>query len=232
MAPENTIDMAFDFQVHADYDYSHMLDDENVPEDEEEYKWPDEEEEKNGEADSDTTESDPDDLFKRARELLEELKCPTSVLSSTGYVEVYHEFMIQSSADFIYGSNHIENAGMDYEATIGLCRDMLQYRQELKSKKRRVPREEYIEQMFIAYNLAPRTEEHAAITKEMEEKERAKAQARLEVEQHVLTLSFMIEKFIMQDEPLSEDLLLKTHIILTEGIPSHDGVESTSYSGV
>ncbi|PYH68327.1 Fic family protein [Aspergillus vadensis CBS 113365] len=55
--------------------------------------------------------------------------------------------------------------------------------------------------------------------------------SRREVVQHALALNFLITEMIVNDKPLSEDLILRTHRILTEFIDTAGGIPWTEYSG-
>lgn len=50
-----------------------------------------------------------------------------------------------------------------------------------------------------------------------------------EIEQHVLALNHMLTEMVAKNKPLSEKLILQTHYILCNGIPTSDG--DTGYAG-
>ncbi|KAI2908375.1 hypothetical protein CBS147320_9706 [Aspergillus niger] len=49
--------------------------------------------------------------------------------------------------------------------------------------------------------------------------------------QHALALNFLINEMVVKDKPLSEDLILRTHRILTEYIDTAGGIPWMEYSG-
>lgn len=57
-------------------------------------------------------------------------------------------------------------------------------------------------------------------------------QAKKEVVQHTLAWLYIYNELVVLDKPLTENLILETHKILTNGVLSHDGVESARYSGI
>ncbi|PYH29291.1 Fic family protein [Aspergillus neoniger CBS 115656] len=52
-----------------------------------------------------------------------------------------------------------------------------------------------------------------------------------EVVQHALALNFLMNEMVVKDKPLSEDLILRTHRILTKYIDTNGGIPWTEYSG-
>ncbi|KAK3364297.1 fido domain-containing protein [Lasiosphaeria hispida] len=110
------------------------------------------------------------------------------------------EALEQSLITLVYGSNLIETAGSNLRITVKLCRAIFRGEQVEDIIDEHDPEyKEHIEVLMSTY----RKGDHAGV-----------AQSRKEVIQHAKALSFIIDHVILNNEPISEALILETHRIL------------------
>ncbi|KAF4628863.1 hypothetical protein G7Y89_g9287 [Cudoniella acicularis] len=149
------------------------------------------------------TSLDPDELLQKAQGYFNEIRALT--MSTSRYQIVsYLEHVLYASAEFIFGSNFIENAGLDQEVTQRLCRDI-----------------------FLG-NPIPSDAELLKFSNRPKNFERSLK----EIVQYALAWQYLSKEFVASNAPLSEDIILQTHNYLTDGIDASDGDKSSSYSGV
>ncbi|KAF3158378.1 hypothetical protein TWF788_004763 [Orbilia oligospora] len=120
--------------------------------------------------------------------------------------------------NLIYGSNFIEYAGTDYTTTAAICKKLFN---------------EYVSPEEILNSLQPTTtttDENtsgtATTTIAVDKK------GGMEVIQHAKTLTYFLKKFYIEEEPLTESLILQTHRILCEGTTHSDGTPWQEWAGI
>ena len=122
------------------------------------------------------------------------------------------EYLNRNLTDLISGSNAIEGVGFGYDLTAGLCRAVFAGED---------------------VNFKPRSPEYEAALLEMVKRsdQTAFLRSKAEVIQHAKALRYIVHKIVLENEPLSEAFILKTHSILCEGIPLEDGTND-DYAGI
>ncbi|KAF3307934.1 hypothetical protein TWF173_002054 [Orbilia oligospora] len=123
--------------------------------------------------------------------------------------------------NLIYGSNFIEYAGTDYTTTTAICTKLFN---------------EYVSPEEILNTLqttttTTTTEENtsgttATTTNAVDKK------GGMEVIQHAKALTYFLQKFYIEEEPLTESLILQTHRILCEGTTHSDGTPWQEWAGI
>lgn len=160
-------------------------------------------------------EEDPDDLFEATKGLLTEIQGVVTTLSEA-QGKNFDEFLETAMCEVIFGSNCIENAGCGHGVTIRLCKEIFQGRDPATVQPRTQEEEEAIRDL-AGQNL-PNTKTEIP-------------RSRKEIIQHALAFKYIAIRMILQNEPLSEQLIKDTHKVLTEGLDSDDGDRSETYSG-
>lgn len=160
-------------------------------------------------------EEDPDDLFEATEGLLTEIQGIVATLTEA-QGKNFDEFLETAMCEVIFGSNCIENAGLSHDVTIRLCKEIFHGRDPATVQLRTQEEEEAIRDL-AGRNL---TSTKTVIVR-----------SRKEIIQHALAFKYIAARMILQDEPLSEQLIKDTHKVLTEGIDSDDGDCSETYSG-
>jgi Fic family protein len=118
----------------------------------------------------------------------------------------------------IFGSNRIEKVGMDVMETVRLC--MLVFKGEALGEYEERS-EEYQERLEKFLARGTEAGDAVKITR-----------TRREVVQHALAFQYMVEAFVQRDEPLTEELILRTHAIMCDKIESASGHSSEKYAGM
>ncbi|KAE8381494.1 fido domain-containing protein [Aspergillus bertholletiae] len=157
----------------------------------------------------------PKDMFKKATDYYNIVQEKLKERGSDG-VTLLSDTITRNLGIVIFGSNYIERAGLELEETIKIC-----------------------EKIFCGEYVDPEhiTEREGDYEKKLISAIRSKTKAshiirsRREVIQHALALNFLITEMVIKDKPLSEDLILRTHRILTESINTAGGIPWEEYSG-
>ncbi|KAG4421629.1 hypothetical protein IFR04_005248 [Cadophora malorum] len=161
---------------------------------------------------------DPDEVFAESAsyygdvwQLLQDLKEQD---------DTYESYLVESMVMMIFQSNDLEKAGSSHEVTLKIC-------------KRIFAGEEIAEEVDVG------DEEYKATQMYLHKKNRAadpKAvqRSRRQIIQHAFALKYITHRMVVQGEELSEDILLSTHKILTDGIDAENEEKDTSeaYGGV
>ncbi|KAK0704419.1 fido domain-containing protein [Lasiosphaeris hirsuta] len=114
------------------------------------------------------------------------------------------EALEQSLIILVYGSNMIETAGSNLRITFKLCRAIF--------------RGELVEEIINERDPEYKKGDHTGVTR-----------SRKEVIQHAKALSFIIDHVILDNEPISEALILETHHISYSGMGDDDEVTPGKY---
>lgn len=163
------------------------------------------------------TSDDPDELFELAQGFFEEIQIMAAALSEN-QASAYGEFLTTAFAELIFGSNLIENAGLGHDVTIRICKVIFEGRIEPSTIQLR---DDEYEQALEELKLRHLESDHSTVIR-----------SRAEIVQHALALKYLTTHMIELNKPLSEELLLQTHEILTDGIDGPDGDQSATYSGI
>jgi len=128
------------------------------------------------------------------------------------------DYIADTLARVVYGSNLIERAGSTLEVTTAISNKIFRGHN---------PPEEEITQRDAEY--------HEIRTDLLERNQPAThvdvLHTRREIVQHCLVLGHHIASTVLANAPLTESLILETHKILTHKIPSSDGDGPSSYGG-
>ncbi|KAF3207911.1 hypothetical protein TWF191_000916 [Orbilia oligospora] len=120
--------------------------------------------------------------------------------------------------NLIYGSNFIEYAGTDYTTTAAICKKLFN---------------EYVSPEEILNSLQPTTtttDENTSGTATTTIAVHKKGG--MEVIQHAKALTYFLKKFYIEEEPLTESLILQTHRTLCEGTTHSDGTPWQEWAGI
>jgi Fic family protein len=120
----------------------------------------------------------------------------------------------------IYGSNKIENAGLNLSETTKICTHI------------------FAGQDVIAEDIIPQSPEYCAQVKLLLKRGvenpglKDVVRARREVIQHAKAMKFLFHRLVTCERPLSELLFCETHKILCEGVTLENGDDDENYAGV
>ncbi|KAM3475591.1 hypothetical protein MY8738_007317 [Beauveria namnaoensis] len=149
-----------------------------------------------------STGQDPATLFKKAISYMDSVRA-ISQEQETSVDEEVENMMMHA----ISGSNRIENAGLNLDITIHLCRKILRG-EDVGEITERTP--EYLDKLAEIYrmdsNLKQQSLQHVL-------------RGRQEIVQHVKAFQHLIHHFAVDKEDMTEELIKKTHAILCKGVP-------------
>ncbi|OGM43520.1 hypothetical protein ABOM_008073 [Aspergillus bombycis] len=157
----------------------------------------------------------PMDMFKKATDFYNVIQGKLKERGSDG-VSILSEILTRHLGTVIFGSNYIERAGLNLEETIKICERI--FRGEYVDPEHIPEREIDYEKKLIGTIHSKTRASHII-------------RSRREVVQHALALNFLSTEMVVKDKPLSEDLVLRTHHILTESINTAGGLPWEEYSG-
>ena len=115
----------------------------------------------------------------------------------------------------IFGSNAIERVGADLDVTTRLCEQVFQG-EEIEIEENSEPYEARLKGVVGQPSSGTSTE----------------VRQEKEVIQHAKALRYISTALILNNEPLTEEILQQTHKILCEGIPLDDGGAQIEYAGI
>ncbi|GKZ94782.1 hypothetical protein AnigIFM59636_008510 [Aspergillus niger] len=160
-------------------------------------------------------EDSPKDLFKKATDFYNIIQEKLKDKGNEG-TAIISDTLTRHLGTVIFGSNYIERAGLNLEETIKICEII--FRGEFVDPEKKPERESDYEKKLIEAIRSKTPASHII-------------RSRREVVQHALALNFLINEMVVKDKPLSEDLILRTHRILTEYIDTAGGIPWMEYSG-
>ncbi|GLA50021.1 hypothetical protein AnigIFM63604_006035 [Aspergillus niger] len=160
-------------------------------------------------------EDSPKDLFKKATDFYNIIQEKLKDKGNEG-TAIISDTLTRHLGTVIFGSNYIERAGLNLEETIKICEII--FRGEFVDPEKIPERESDYEKKLIEAIRSKTPASHII-------------RSRREVVQHALALNFLINEMVVKDKPLSEDLILRTHRILTEYIDTAGGIPWMEYSG-
>ncbi|KAA6410551.1 MAG: hypothetical protein FRX48_05973 [Lasallia pustulata] len=150
----------------------------------------------------------PDDAFNISQQCFADIQ---KILAkpTTAQRDSYEAYLKESFMNFIFGSNLIERVGLGYDQTVRICERVLAGED--------VPAE-----------IEPRTSEYQAAISDMaaqnkQQDRKGVIRSRAEIIQHTQALKYIMSKLIIDNETLTEAIILQTHSILCDGIPLEDG---------
>jgi Fic family protein len=118
----------------------------------------------------------------------------------------------------IFGSNYIEKVGSTYDITLKICLDIL--------AGNSVPEE--IPDRDPEYLAAREHLRNAGLSSDY----KAVVRSRKEIIQHTQALKYIVTQLVIFNNPLTEDIIEKTHHILCNGITLDDGQDEIEYAGL
>jgi Fic family protein len=160
---------------------------------------------------------DPDDLFEKTHGFFEEIQAMVTTLTDQ-QAAAYDSYTTEALSAMIFASNYIEKVGATHDITLKICRDIfagIQVPLEIPEHDKEYAK---IREFLITQN---KKSDHEAIVR-----------TRREIVQHAYALKFIIRHVVVYNESLSEDLILKTHKILCNGIDLEEGDDSSTYAGI
>lgn len=128
-----------------------------------------------------------------------------------GFIETYQRFTHDQMSRLVFGSNMIERAGLNLDITLKLCGRVFD------GEDVRVD------------DIDPRSPEYAASLSSIADIKGIRSpnlgyvhRSRAEIIQHAQALKYITDAALDRDLPLTEELILETHRILTKGLlPDH-----------
>lgn len=138
--------------------------------------------------------------------------------------EIIEREVTETMCRAMFGSNHIERVGLGLEMTIDLCRRVFAGDDVGEEVGERTPECEALLRGVIAQQKHKKERVHKHVIR-----------SRREVIQHARSFQYLIHAMVVENEPLTEDLIKKVHSILCKGvdITHDDGNEtpSAAYAG-
>lgn len=161
--------------------------------------------------------TDPDDLQQELLKHVTEVCKLMQNLTPNQDVAV-DDYIVNILCRLVYGSNMIENAGAGHDVTFNLCQAV--FRGEEISEK-----------------LSEIDEEYTAIMQDLQRRNlstdyESVLRSCREIIQHAEAVNYIINELYIGSGNLTEEIILKTHRILTDKIDSEQGISWTTYSGV
>ncbi|OAA38279.1 Filamentation induced protein by cAMP/death on curing [Beauveria brongniartii RCEF 3172] len=148
------------------------------------------------------TGQDPATLFKKAITYMDSARAISREQETLLDQEV-EDMMMHA----IFGSNRIENAGLNLDITIHLCRKILRG-EDVGEITERTP--EYLDKLAELYRMDPPLKKQSL---------QHVLRGRQEIVQHVKAFQHLIHHFAVDKEDMTEELIKETHAILCKGIP-------------
>ncbi|KAF5598732.1 fic doc family [Fusarium pseudocircinatum] len=145
----------------------------------------------------------PEALFGKALHYLSSLR----VNHTPEQQEIIHKEVTESLFHAIYGSNRIEQAGLSWDSTRYLCYKTLHEPDSILEVKEDDPDfDEKVEDLYAADpTLRGKSRSHVV-------------RGRREVIQHMRAFEYILDRFWVHNEDLTEDLIKRTHEILCKGV--------------
>ncbi|KAH6970915.1 fido domain-containing protein [Ilyonectria sp. MPI-CAGE-AT-0026] len=153
---------------------------------------------------------DPDDLYEELKSQITTVYCPPPLRMGS-----FERYLENALGRMVFGSNMIEGAGGGREITHALCRPIFRGDQ--------IPEVEEGDSYFRALerDLARNPPDYDAVLRSYHE-----------ITQHAKAASYIFTTVCINNEALSEDIILQTHRILTHKVDTEQGMSWTEYSGV
>ena len=164
-----------------------------------------------------TNDFDPDAIFPEILTLGNQLSTVLQKRLTPGQEAAFEGHILNCLAGMVYGSNVIERAGNDLEITFKL--GMAIFRGEEIPEDIGETEEEFLE---LKRNL---------LRKNLPANTYAVLRSRREIVQHAKAASYIISQLCIRDQDPSEEIILRTHQILTYKIDAQD-TPWKEYSGV
>jgi Fic family protein len=165
----------------------------------------------------------PEILFQQATELLQDIR--KAIRNSPDTFKALKEATTEALMTSIFSSNYIERVGLGLDETLELCRPVLEGG-EVSADETEERSEECKKQLnsFVGAEI-PGMEVRKGVVR-----------SQREVIQHAKAMDYLIRNFVLQNLPLTEEMLKETHRILTLDIDNYhsDGTFTPSkcYGGV
>lgn len=159
---------------------------------------------------------DPDELFNDAQGFYYDVAKMMETLNPEQEISLENH-LLEMMIRLIFGSNAIEAAGAGYDITLRLCRKVLNGEPVKEDVDERDPDYKKLQEHLMMQNLPADT---TAIIR-----------SRREIIQHARALHYIVTQMMLLSHPLSEELILTTHRILTYQVSSPDGQPYETYSG-
>ncbi|KAF8852592.1 Fic-domain-containing protein [Acephala macrosclerotiorum] len=129
------------------------------------------------------------------------------------------QIIFDQMAKAVFGANNLERIGLGLDETIKLCMAVFNGEENLEYSDRS---DEYQAKLdaFIAKNFNP--------------SQNAVVRSRREVVQHAAAFQHIVDRFVKQGQPMTEELIKNTHAIMVRGLdPAGAGIFGTRpYGGV
>ncbi|KAJ6036437.1 hypothetical protein N7540_000716 [Penicillium herquei] len=164
-----------------------------------------------------TDEFDPDAVFLEILTLKNQLSSNICGMLTSEQDAIFEDHILDCLVAMIYGSNMIEDAGCSFEVTSEFCKSIFSG-QDTSSKH------DNLGGLWSEIKNYPLRNKRSAEFADIQRR-------RLETVQHAKAASYIISKLYLEDQDLSEEILLETHGILTCGVDA-GSTPWKEYSGV
>ncbi|MCJ1333404.1 hypothetical protein MMC10_010101 [Thelotrema lepadinum] len=145
-------------------------------------------------------------IFQKACRWLDTIHLENEEMTEDKGALLYNELQ-ENMCRAVYGSNFIERVGLDFDSTMNLCRRIFVAEELLKDFDPQSPDHE---EHFRA--ISPQHENLIGRPSE------AFGRGRREVAQHAEAMKYLLDAFVVEGNPMTEELILNTHHILCSGI--------------
>lgn len=160
---------------------------------------------------------DPDVTFPELLQLIDQLQDFFEAPQTPQQKAAFDDYILESLTRMVFGSNLIEKAGAGFDITWNLCMKIFRGEQVAEEIDERDPEYQKIKiDLFRASLPANST---------------AVLRSRREIVQHAKAAAYIINAICLQDQDISEEIILETHRILTHKVDA-EGTPWTQYSGV
>ncbi|GKT54750.1 fic/DOC family protein [Colletotrichum tofieldiae] len=164
---------------------------------------------------------DPQKLFDKAATWLSAIQ---DKLTDKDNVDLVMKETHDSITRAIFGSNMIEQAGLGWDITLHLCQRIFSG-EDVADIPERTP--QYESELLEMYKRQGNLKDAPA---------QYILRGRREIIQHARAFQYIIHKFVVKQQDLTEEILKETHRILTKGVPiveeGFDDVAPEKYGGI
>ncbi|KAK7430899.1 hypothetical protein QQZ08_002427 [Neonectria magnoliae] len=164
---------------------------------------------------------DPSKLFEKATNWINAIQTTST---DENQEEVVANEIQETMVRAIFGSNMIERAGLGWDITVQLCKRIFAGEDLGPISERDIP---YQHALLDLHRQQPGLRNLPA---------QYVLRGRNEIVQHAKAFQYLIHAFVVEKQDLTEDLIKKTHKILTKGVPIVDpdmpDVPPEEYGGI
>ncbi|KAF4550169.1 Hypothetical protein D9617_18g033600 [Elsinoe fawcettii] len=159
---------------------------------------------------------DPEILFETTEAFREEMLQALDNIHAANQNNI-KEHMASTLARLVFGSNLIEHAGSNFDITLRICRKIFEGKSVAENISEREPEYEELRKALIENNMPANRD--------------AVFRSRREIVQHCRALNYIVKQTVIDNNPLTEDIIKRCHKILTYKVDAPDGTSWREYGG-